>query len=148
MAQQYNNLFITLCVNLILFNAFYIVFAFVNNNNTNSDLCKTVGILLHFFLLSTFTLMLSLSLLRFILLFHVFNDMQRYNLIAISSSYGKLNWAAYDWYTWTIEIKFISFRNMRNSRAYLRFYSIWKWSRSKQIHNTKKFVNKWLLIWL
>ncbi len=89
MFYHYYKLFIALCFNLVVFNCFYIVFAFISASNTNSSTCIAIGVLLHFFLLSSFCLMISMSVLRCLMIIYVFVNIKHFNLISICCSYGK-----------------------------------------------------------
>ena len=89
MYYHYPKLMITLCVNLIMFNIFFIVFATVTSNSVGIQACETIGILLHFFLLSTFFLMSVMAVLRYLLTIRVFTEVRHYNLITILSSYSQ-----------------------------------------------------------
>lgn len=88
MFYHYYKLLIALCISLLLFNVFYIEFAFLNDQNTNKNACKSTGILLHFFLLSSFGIMLSMSVLRYLMIYYVFKDIRSFSLISIFGSFG------------------------------------------------------------
>ena len=106
MHYHYDKLLITLTFNLLIFNIFYIIFTaqsdsnFPNVTNTTNfssiidpitrnkiNWCESVGILLHFFLLSSFFLMSSMVILRYMMLIKPYNNIRRFNLVVISSSY-------------------------------------------------------------
>ena len=87
MTFEYNILLLVLCINLLLLNIIYIVFASANTSNTAS--CESIGIFLHFFLISTFFLISSMSVFRYLLPKSLFIKLLRhFNLISISISYG------------------------------------------------------------
>ena len=100
MHYHYHKLLIVLCLNLLLFNVFYIIFTAssdtnfpnrtngTNFNENQLNWCESVGILLHFFLISSFFLMSSMSILRYLLLVDVFKNIRHFNLIFISVSYA------------------------------------------------------------
>jgi hypothetical protein len=92
MHYHYHKLLIMLCLNLLIFNIFYIPFASSGPPLSASYLplasCETIGIFLHFFLLVTFFLMSSMSVLRYLMLIKVFSNYPRFNLISILISYG------------------------------------------------------------
>ena len=100
MHYHYHKLLIVLCLNLLLFNVFYIIFTAssdtnfpnrTNGTNFNANQlnwCESVGILLHFFLISSFFLMSAMSILRYLLLVDVFKNIRHFNLIFISASYA------------------------------------------------------------
>jgi hypothetical protein len=106
MHYHYDKLLITLTLNLFLFNIFYIIFTAQSNNNfpnienttdlssikdsktkNNINWCESIGILLHFLLISSFFLMTSMAILRYLLLLKSFVNIRRFNLIVITSSY-------------------------------------------------------------
>ena len=88
MYYHYPKLMITLCINLMMFNLFFIIFATVNSITIGKQTCEAIGILLHFFLLSSFFLMSVMALLRYLLIIKVFTEIRHYNLITILSSYS------------------------------------------------------------
>lgn len=88
MFYHYNKLLIALCSYLILFNVFYVQFSFLNSNNTNELACESVGIVLHFFLISSFGVMLSMSILRYLMIYYVFKDIRSFSVISIIGSTG------------------------------------------------------------
>jgi hypothetical protein len=89
MHYHYNKLLLMLSLNLLLFNVFYIIFASLSGKNMPKlPACESIGILLHFFLLSSFFLMSSMSLLRYLMIVQVFTDIRRFNLISILLTYS------------------------------------------------------------
>lgn len=92
MHYHYHKLLIMLCLNLLIFNIFYIAFAASGPPLATSipplASCETIGIFLHFFLLVTFFLMSSMSVLRYLMLVKVFSNYPRFNLISILIAYG------------------------------------------------------------
>ena len=92
MHYHYHKLLIVLCFNLLIFNIFYISFAAsgppLSTVFPTLASCETIGIFLHFFLLVTFFLMSSMSLLRYLMLVKVFSNYPRFNLISILIAYG------------------------------------------------------------
>jgi hypothetical protein len=89
MYYHYPKLMITLCFNLLMFNIFFIVFATVTSNSIGIQACEAIGILLHFFLLSTFFLMSVMGILRYLLITRVFTEIQHFNSISLLTSYCK-----------------------------------------------------------
>ena len=79
-------------MNLLIFNIFYISFAAsgppLSDNIPPLASCETIGIFLHFFLLVTFFLMSSMSVLRYLMLIKVFSNYPWFNLISVIISYG------------------------------------------------------------
>jgi hypothetical protein len=75
-------------VNLILFNVFYIVFATSSSSKLLIVECEAIGIILHFFLLTSFFLMSSMTILRYLLTIEVFQEFRHFNKISILISYG------------------------------------------------------------
>ena len=105
MHYHYDKLLITLTLNLFIFNIFYIIFTASSDSNfpnitsstnlTSLDFmmknkinwCESIGILLHFFLISSFFLMSAMSILRYYMLIQPFKNIRRFNFISISMSY-------------------------------------------------------------
>lgn len=89
MHYHYNELLLVLSINLFLFNFFYIIFASLSGTRMPPlYACESIGILLHFLLLSSFFLMSSMSLLRYMMMVKVFTDIRRFNLISILIAYS------------------------------------------------------------
>jgi hypothetical protein len=88
MFYHYYKLLICLCLNLLIFNILYLIFSFIDSTNTSTSLCEAIGILLHFFLLNSFGIMLSMSILRYLMIYFVFKDIRSFSLVSILGSIG------------------------------------------------------------
>ena len=89
MYYHYSKQMIILCLNLWIFNMFFITFSAVTPGTISKEACETIGILLHFFLISSFFLMSVMSFLRYLLMIKVFTEFKHYTLITVISSYCK-----------------------------------------------------------
>jgi hypothetical protein len=76
-------LFITLLINNIIFNGFYIMFALANYYKSNTSLCQVTGILLHYFFLTTFALIVVFAVLNFLKTIYGSTVVKLYNYISI-----------------------------------------------------------------
>ena len=89
MHYHYHKLLIIICVNLLIFNFFYVLFVALSGSKFPSvAICETIGILLHFFLISSFFLMSVMSVLRYMMMREVFSNLKHFNLISISIGYA------------------------------------------------------------
>jgi hypothetical protein len=87
---QFYGLNIALYVNLIFLNSFYVVFALLGSVVWNVALCESVGVLLHYFLVSSFGLILSMAILRFVQIYTAVGDSSKFSQIAFVAVNGKL----------------------------------------------------------
>jgi hypothetical protein len=86
---QYFGLFAMFLVNSFLFNVVYIVFQWLNFNISNTSLCETIGVIMHFFFVASFGLILALATFRLAKIFTIVENHVRYTLSAIALAYGK-----------------------------------------------------------
>jgi hypothetical protein len=88
MHYHYHKLLVIICVNLLIFNFFYILFVSLSGTKFPSvAVCETIGILLHFSLISSFFLMSVMSVLRYMMIREVFSNIKHFNIISISIAY-------------------------------------------------------------
>lgn len=65
MFDYYIQILVSLSASLLAMNILYIIFSFLKWN-TDLELCMIVGVLLHYFLLSSFAWMLCFSVLQYL----------------------------------------------------------------------------------
>ena len=89
MRGHHDTLLVMLCTNMLFLHLGYILFAFVQHNDSNHGFCIAIGMLLHFFILSTFVIMMSMAILRYILVHFPFTDKIWFNNASLAGSIGK-----------------------------------------------------------
>ncbi|RNA36634.1 G-coupled receptor -like protein [Brachionus plicatilis] len=104
MFDYYIEILICLSISLFLLNLFYVIFSFLKWDE-NSNSCMTIGVLLHYFLLGSFSWMLSLSILQYFTFNRIFVTIQNYFIKALIFSLGapvipigiilSINWELY-----------------------------------------------------
>ena len=88
MYSNYQASMIILCLFLLIFNVFYLIFAFTVPSKTSSSFCMAVGILLHYFLLCSFFWMLAISILFYLSFHAVFVKIQNFAFYCLISALG------------------------------------------------------------
>ncbi len=79
MFKQFLNIITTWCFSLVGMNIFYIVMASISNSANSYDelmsskksICIFTGVMLHYFLLSSFFFSLSISILQYLILYNI-----------------------------------------------------------------------------
>ena len=89
MHYHYQKQMIILCVNLLIFNIFFITFTLVTPKTVTKQACESIGILLHFFLLSSFFLMSEMAFLRYLLVSSTLREFKNYTATTVVFSYRK-----------------------------------------------------------
>ncbi len=90
MFDYYIEILISLSFSLLAMNVLYLLFSFLTWN-TNLAMCMVVGILLHYFLLSSFAWMLCFSILQYLTFNKVLFVIKRFYLKSALFSFCKFN---------------------------------------------------------
>ncbi|CAF1044931.1 unnamed protein product [Brachionus calyciflorus] len=93
MSKDFLNIFSTWCLTLLIMNCVYLGFTFfkfeqVDTNLTTRASCITIGVLLHFFLLSSFCLSFCLNFIQFLIIYKSFKVFRYLFLISTTISFG------------------------------------------------------------
>jgi hypothetical protein len=99
MSKQFLSVITTWCFSILAMNVFYIVFAVVSNKPSTYDelktqyktTCITVGVFLHYFLLSSFFFSFSITVVQYILLVKMGTFIKYIYWKAVVFSFGKYN---------------------------------------------------------
>jgi hypothetical protein len=76
-------------INSLVFNAIYSTFQWFNYSLSDGNLCETIGVFMHFFFISTFGLVLAITIMRLVKLFTIIQDSVKFTLLALVLVYGK-----------------------------------------------------------
>ena len=114
-SRQYLKIITTWCFTIFALDSVYIGFSFYGfNGSAASSLttsqrnsCITIGVLLHYFLLTTFFFSLSITIIQYLIFYHSFKIFKFIYLKAAGFSFGKfelnlimpknLGWMCYYW---------------------------------------------------